>query len=748
MEHYHYKALSIAIFKSILEEEEFRELPSAGIALQAYLKDTDEDIRQLIDWARERGGTIGVRLVKGAYWDYELVVNRRNGWPVPVFLQKEETDRSFEQLTRLLFENSDTVYPAIATHNLRSVSHAIAVADSLSVSRQAFEFQVLYGMAEPLRQALREQGVRVRVYTPVGELIPGMAYLVRRLLENTSNESFLRKSFGEGISFEELIKAPQARETAVGEGPSGHGFRNEPLFDFSIAANRKMMRDALRETKDKLNMSYPLSIGDRAVRTDREILSLNPARPREVVGRVSSASKQEADAAVAEALKAGEAWRSTAPGKRAEYLFTAAGEMRKQIAELAALEVVEAGKTWKDADGDVAEAIDYLEYYGRDILRLGGPHIIGDYPGEENEYRYQPKGIGVVIAPWNFPLAIATGMVSAAIVTGNCAIFKPSGLSPVTGHKLFEIFRSAGLPAGVLQFLPGPGSDVGEYLVSHPAIDFIAFTGSKDVGLRIVRLAGETRQGQRNVKKVIAEMGGKNAIIVDETADLDEAVKGIIESAFGYQGQKCSACSRVIVVGDVFGELCGRLTEAAESIRIGPPEDPGSFMGPLIDGAALKKVREYIDIGKKEGKAVLERTVSHEGYFAGPAIVIDAKPASRVATEEIFGPVPTILRAKDIDEAIGTANESLYALTGGLFSRSPANIQKAKEGFQVGNLYINRKITGALVGRQPFGGFRLSGVGSKAGGPDYLLQFMNPQSLSENTLRRGFAPLRKDPRRP
>ena len=289
MEHYHYKALSIAIFKSILEEEEFRELPSAGIALQAYLKDTDEDIRQLIDWARERGGTIGVRLVKGAYWDYELVVNRRNGWPVPVFLQKEETDRSFEQLTRLLFENSDTVYPAIATHNLRSVSHAIAVADSLSVSRQAFEFQVLYGMAEPLRQALREQGVRVRVYTPVGELIPGMAYLVRRLLENTSNESFLRKSFGEGISFEELIKAPQARETAVGEGPSGHGFRNEPLFDFSIAANRKMMRDALRETKDKLNMSYPLSIGDRAVRTDREILSLNPARPREVVGRVSSA---------------------------------------------------------------------------------------------------------------------------------------------------------------------------------------------------------------------------------------------------------------------------------------------------------------------------------------------------------------------------------------------------------------------------------------------------------------------------
>jgi RHH-type proline utilization regulon transcriptional repressor/proline dehydrogenase/delta 1-pyrroline-5-carboxylate dehydrogenase len=296
----------------------------------------------------------------------------------------------------------------------------------------------------------------------------------------------------------------------------------------------------------------------------------------------------------------------------------------------------------------------------------------------------------------------------------------------------------------VFQFLPGPGSEVGEYLVSHAAVDFIAFTGSKDIGLRIIQRAGETKAGQRNIKKVIAEMGGKNAVIVDDTADLDEAVKGIVESAFGYQGQKCSACSRVIVIGDIFDTLCNRLVEAADSLRIGPPEDPSNILGPVIDGAAQKKIQAYIELGKREGKAVLEKKASSVGYFVGPAIFIDAPPQSRIATEEIFGPVLTIIRAKTLDEAIGMATESEYALTGGLFSRSPAAIQKAKEAFYIGNLYINRKITGALVGRQPFGGFGMSGVGSKTGGPDYLLQFMNPVSISENTLRRGFAPFRKE----
>ncbi len=744
MEQYYDKDLAIAIFKSILGEEEFRELPTAGIALQAYLKDTEQDILALTKWARGQSRKIIIRLVKGAYWDYEVVVNRQKGWPVPVFLNKQETDLNFERLTRLLFENLDAVRPAIATHNLRSISHAIALVDVLNIPKQDFEFQILYGMADAVRLALHERGLNVRTYTPVGELIPGMAYLVRRLLENTSNESFLRKSFSEKIAFDELIAAPQAPRRASEEKAPDNAFRNEPLIDFSIYVNRGKMTEALRAAKENRNREYPLLIGDREVTTERKILSYNPASSRDIVRTVFSAGIPEADTAIAEAHKAAVSWRRVEPEKRAAYLFKAAETMRKQRFELAALEVLEVGKTWIDADGDVCEAIDYLEYYGREIKRFAGKKVLQEYPGESNEYLYQPKGVGVVIAPWNFPLAIAMGMVSAAIVTGNCVLFKPSGLSPVLGYKLAETLMSVGLPAGVLQFLPGPGSEVGDYLVSHPAIDFISFTGSKDVGLRIVQQAGETKPSQRNVKKVIAEMGGKNAIIVDETADLDEAVKGIIESAFGYQGQKCSACSRVIVVGEIFDILCNRLVDAADSLRIGPPEDPANILGPIIDDAALKKVQAYIELGKREGKAVLEKKASSSGYFVGPAIFINAPPRSRIATEEIFGPVLTIMRAKNLDEAIGMATESVYALTGGLFSRSPAAIQKAKEEFNVGNLYINRKITGALVGRQPFGGFGMSGVGSKTGGPDYLLQFMNPVSISENTLRRGFAPFRRD----
>jgi RHH-type proline utilization regulon transcriptional repressor/proline dehydrogenase/delta 1-pyrroline-5-carboxylate dehydrogenase len=741
MEHYYYKDLTLAVFKGMLEE--FADFPFAGIALQAYLRDTKEDLIRLTEWAKERGKKIAVRLVKGAYWDYEVVVNRQRGWPLPVFLGKNETDMNFEELTGILLENARFVRPAIASHNIRSISRAVATAESLNLPHDAYEFQMLYGMAAPLRSALSAMDLSVRVYTPLGEFIPGMAYLIRRLLENTSDESFLRKSFFERSPFEELMKPPQSREPVAAERPSGGAFRNEPPLDFSRAKNRVRMKTALEETKGKLNQSYPLSIGGREVRTEKRIRSFNPARPDEVVGVVSSAGQKEAEEAVREAAKAWQGWRKVPPGERAEYLFRAADVMREKRFELAALEVYEAGKTWKDADGDVTEAIDYLEYYGREMKRLGTPFRPGDYPGEENEYLYEPRGIGVVISPWNFPLAIPTGMVSAAIVTGNCVIFKPSGLSPLTGWKLCEIMRFAGLPPGVLEFLPGPGAEAGEYLVAHPETDFIAFTGSKDVGLRIMRLAGETRPGQRNVKRVIAEMGGKNAIIIDETADFDDAIKGVVESALVYQGQKCSACSRVIVIGALFDEFCRRLGDAIESLKIGPPEEPGSFMGPLIDEGALKKVEHYIELGRREGNALLVRQTRAGAYFVGPAVFTGIRPDSPLAQEEIFGPVLAVMKADDIDEAIEIANSTPYGLTGGLFSRSPGNIRKAKTAFRAGNFYINRRITGALVGRQPFGGFGMSGVGSKAGGPDYLLQFMNPKSICENTLRRGFAPMRK-----
>ncbi|HXX54242.1 MAG TPA: L-glutamate gamma-semialdehyde dehydrogenase, partial [Thermodesulfovibrionales bacterium] len=514
-----------------------------------------------------------------------------------------------------------------------------------------------------------------------------------------------------------------------------------PSTDFSVAENRIVMKKALEKMRGEFNKRYPLRIDDKDIWTEREIISLNPSRRSEVVGRVSSASRAEADEALRVATNAWNFWKKVRPDVRASYLFRAAQVMREIRFELAAVEVYEVGKTWRDADSDITEAIDCLEYYGREMIRLGSPRRLGDYPGEENEYRYEPRGVGVVISPWNFPLAIPTGMVSASIVTGNCVIFKPSGLSPVTGSKLSEIFMLAGLPAGVLQFLPGSGEEIGDFLVSDPRTDFIAFTGSSDVGLGIIQHASKISHGQKNVKKVIAEMGGKNAIIVDETADLDEAVIGVLESSLGYQGQKCSACSRVVVAAEIHDELCERLKGAMGSIQIGPSELPSTFMGPVIDERAFKKIQGYIELGKKEGRAILERKADGEGYFVGPVLLVHVSPDSTVAQEEIFGPVLVVMRSKNIDQALEVANNTRYALTGGLFSRSPANIRKVKSEFRVGNLYINRRITGALVGRQPFGGFGMSGVGSKAGGPDYLLQFLNPRSISENTVRKGFAPL-------
>jgi RHH-type proline utilization regulon transcriptional repressor/proline dehydrogenase/delta 1-pyrroline-5-carboxylate dehydrogenase len=737
MEHYYLKDLTLAIFKRILEEHP--EFAFGGIVIQTYLKDSRRDLLDLIEWAKKTRRRVLVRLVKGAYWDYETVVNVRNGWEIPVYQNKDDSDVNFEELASILLENAAHVRPAIASHNIRSISHAIATAESLKLPKGVLEFQVIYGMAEPIRTALRDMGFRVRAYTPVGELIPGMAYLIRRLLENTYNESFLRKAFFESASFEVLIRAPRPSEAPV-ERAGSQGFVNEPVTDFSKAENREKMSFALKRTKAELGKRYPLLLGRDEVWTETATDSLNPADPRQVVGRVCSGQRSHADVAVEYARTAWENWKSIGARERSRILLKAAQAMRKRRFDLMAFEVFEVGKTWKDADGDVVEAVDYFEYYAREAVALAAPRFLGRYQGEQNEYVYEPRGVGVVISPWNFPIAIPAGMVSAALVTGNCVIFKPSGLSPVCGWKLVEIFRLAGLPPGVLQFLPGPGEDVGEYLVSHPGIDFIAFTGSKQIGLKIVRLAGDTKPGQRNVKRVIAEMGGKNAIIVDETADLNEAVKGVLESALGFQGQKCSACSRAIVIGVAYDEFCSRLRDAMESVKIGPPEEPQNFMGPVVDETAFRRIHRYMETGAKEGKPVLMRTAEGPGYFVGPTLIAEVSPNSVIAQEEIFGPVLAIMHARDMDEALRIANGTEYALTGGIFSRSPANITRAQAEFRVGNLYINRRITGALVARQPFGGFGMSGIGSKAGGPDYLLQFTHAKCVSENTMRHGFAP--------
>jgi RHH-type proline utilization regulon transcriptional repressor/proline dehydrogenase/delta 1-pyrroline-5-carboxylate dehydrogenase len=426
---------------------------------------------------------------------------------------------------------------------------------------------------------------------------------------------------------------------------------------------------------------------------------------------------------------------------RAAYLFRAADLARTRIFSLAAWQIVEVGKQWDQAYADVTEAIDFLEYYGREMLRLAGPYRMGRAPGEVNQYFYQPKGLAAVIAPWNFPLAISCGMCAAAVVTGNCVLYKPAGVSAVVGYTLAELFRDAGLPRGVFNYVPGPGDLIGDYLVEHPEISLIAFTGSMEVGLRIVEKAAKVHPGQVNIKKLIAELGGKNAIIVDDDADLDEAVVQVLSSAFAYQGQKCSACSRVIVIEPIYEKFVRRLVEAAGSLKIGPAEDPATFLGPVIDENAQRRIREYIEIGKREGRLLLQRDGPGEGFYAPLAIVADIRPEHRLAQEEIFGPVLAVMKAKDFDEAMAWANSTRYALTGSVFSRSPRHLERARQEFRVGNLYLNRGCTGAIVERQPFGGFKMSGIGSKAGGPDYLLQFMDPRTVTENTMRRGFAPV-------
>ncbi len=961
IERFIHRDLTYAAFADLCRDPELRDWPHLGIVVQAYLRDSAEIVQGLVYLAKDRGTPFTVRLVKGAYWDYETILAAQEHWPPPVFLKKPETDVQFERLAKKLVDNWQWTRPALGTHNIRSIAVGIAAAEAAGLPPQAVEVQVLHGMADAIRQAAVKQGYRVREYVPVGDLIPGMAYLVRRLLENTANESFLRATFAEHSDVEKLLVPParklgaqepsteepaaqtdeaitaaQAEEATTpapvgrahteedatqGSRPSSGGaqaprcapFQNEPHADFSREPNREAMRKAVITIAASAGREYPALIGGEAVQTGEWITSTNPARPSEVVGKVVVAGRAEADRALASAVAAFPLWRDTPVAERADILLKAAVAMRQDRFGLAALEVLEAGKPWREADADVCEAIDFLEYYAREALRLSNVWQLSDVPGESDLLFYEPRGVAVVVAPWNFPLAIPTGMVSAALAAGNAVVFKPASPTPVLGYALVRTLHEAGVPGEVLGFLPGPGGDLGDYLVADPRVDLIAFTGSLDVGTRIMEQAAGAKPGQRNIKQVITEMGGKNAIIVDSDADLDAAVEGTITSAFGFAGQKCSACSRVIVHEGIYDQFLGRLSQAALSLKTGDPADPATRVGPVISAGARDGILRYIENGKQEAALIVpapdgdttaageattsagtappierpasepnrataapadsqettldlpeslsaaeedlpadetaaagERTpagaagaadagapagegaskvasgtpehkgplatagfegvdpdapvplmeeqdppeedvapgtggdVPHagdqvepaeeppadraatdvqaledekpalqsrpaaghvtSGYFIPPHIFADVPPTASIAQEEIFGPVLAVMRAATFEEALRLALDVKYGLTGGLYSRNPAHIMQAAREFRVGNLYINRPITGAIVGRQPFGGSRMSGVGSKAGGPDYLLQFMEPRVVTENTIRRGFAP--------
>jgi 1-pyrroline-5-carboxylate dehydrogenase len=509
-------------------------------------------------------------------------------------------------------------------------------------------------------------------------------------------------------------------------------FQNEPFIDFSTPENRKHMEEALRQVKGMFGREYPLVIGGERITTAEKIKSTNPSKPDEVVGIFQKATVEMANQAVEAAHKAFDRWKRVPAEERVACVYRTAEILRKRRFELDAWLCYEIGKTWPEADGDIAELIDFCEYYGREALRLSQPQKLTPMRGEKNYLKYIPLGVGIVIPPWNFAAAIMGGMTLASIVTGNTVIVKPSSDSPTIAAIFIDILFEAGVPRDVASFFTGPGGTAGEALVTHPKTRYIAFTGSKEAGLRISEQASRTRPGQVWIKRTVLEMGGKDAIIVDEEADLQSAVEGVALSAFGFQGQKCSACSRAIVSEKIYDEFLEKLVKRVKGIKVGSIENPENFMGPVINQSAMKSILDYIEEGKKEGRLVAGgKRAAGDGYFLEPTVIADIGPKARIFQEEIFGPVLAVTKAKDFDHALAMANDSEFGLTGAVYSQNPQKIARAEEEFHVGNLYMNRKCTGAMVGAHPFGGFNMSGTDSKSGGQDYLLLFLQAKTVSE-----------------
>jgi RHH-type transcriptional regulator, proline utilization regulon repressor / proline dehydrogenase / delta 1-pyrroline-5-carboxylate dehydrogenase len=767
MEQYSLKDFTLELFMRCCEEHDFQ----AGLAMQAYLRSGESDAARICDWAVKKGRQVTVRLVKGAYWDYQIIHAEQMGWPVPVWTTKRETDACFERMTRIYLDatprekGNGGVKLALGSHNVRSIAAALAGAEQRGLPHAAVELQMLHGMADQLKYAAAEMGLRIREYVPVGEMIPGMAYLVRRLLENTSNESWLKAGFLDNADPSQLLKSPhyepdaQARNglhtapapdklrelssperhtlspAVAGVGDS-RAFINEPMRDFSDDAQRRAFAEAVTRAR------VP------AVQN-----TTTPEQASQQVARAHAAFEGDAKT---------DGWRDADPLLRAKVLTRAAELMRTRRDELSAVMIKESGKTWREADADTCEAIDFCEYYARMAPQLFAPQRLGRFIGELDQTWYQPRGVAIVIAPWNFPLAILIGMATAALVTGNTVIMKPAEQTPGIAKLGFDILqqamRDSAVPTDILQFCPAPGETTGAALVRDPRTALVAFTGSRDVGCDILTAAApgspftnpDLRKSLTHVKRVVCEMGGKNAVIIDTSADFDEAVLAVRHSAFGFQGQKCSACSRVIVVdpegpdGPAIRSFTHRLVEAAKALTIGDPAQPGTDVGPVIDEEAKKKIEWYIAKAKEEGCKLELAMPTPSGLpprsYVPPHIFSHVTPNHSIAKEEIFGPVLAVMHASTFEAALDVANSSVYKLTGGVFSRKPAHLDLARRKFRVGNLYLNRGITGALVARQPFGGFAMSGVGSKAGGADYLLQFVEPRAACENTLRRGFAP--------
>ena len=740
MEHMHLLPITLDVFEQVAMEVEYRDYPHLGVVLQAYLKESEAIFDRLLAFAKKRKTPFAIRLVKGANWDFEQAHADMMDWPVPVFSNKGATDVQFEALTRRLFFAFPHIRPCIASHNVRSLAHALAAMGTYKLRPGDVEFQMLTGMGESFRSALVDMGHRVRLYAPVGDYIVGMSYLVRRLLENTANQSFLRQYGREGEDEKQLLQPPVAPDEKA-ERPASQGFRNRPLMDFSQATARNKATNALAGFDLRLPVKVVPVVDGAEVLPKGEAEHVCPWQTDLVTTRVGLADEKTMERAVSSAKEALPRWADLGAKKRAAILHKAADLCEKRWNDLFALQVYESGKDWESADADIAEGIDFLRYYADEMIALEGRFQPASRWGEANESRYEPRGVTAVIAPWNFPFAISVGMTAAALVAGNPVVYKPAEATTAIGDFMCQVLWDAGVPVEVLHFLPAPGSSVGAKLVAHKDISAIAFTGSREVGCHIYAAAAQVAEGQTHLKKCIIEMGGKNTLIIDSDADLDEAVPAVVHSAFGFQGQKCSACSRAIVVGTAYDDFIVRLKDMVEGLRVGVATDPAMDVNAVIDAAAKAKIRGYIKKGKDDGSLLVQaRLPEQSGHFVPPTVFVDVAADSALITEEVFGPVLVVERAKTVDEAVQRAQAVDYALTGGLFSRNPDVVEKVKKVYKVGNLYINRGITGALVGRQPFGGGKMSGTGTKAGGADYLLHFLEPRVMTENTMRRGFAP--------
>jgi RHH-type transcriptional regulator, proline utilization regulon repressor / proline dehydrogenase / delta 1-pyrroline-5-carboxylate dehydrogenase len=762
LEQWNLHEITYRLFERIALDPEFAAWPHIGIVIQAYLKEAGHDLDRLLALSQKRGMPVTVRLVKGAYWDYEVVQAGLHGYRCPVFAQKEQTDANYERLTRRLLDHRATIHAAFGTHNLRTLCVALAHAESLGLKPGAFELQMLFGMAEPERDLLRDLGHRVRLYAPVGDLLTGMAYLVRRLLENTANTSFLRLSHHDHADIGELLAKPEPTNeegspgspSAGSSAPSPGGrrplntdlavsFQNCPLADFTATETRAAFAHAVAEAEKQMPWQVPVVIDDHARTDGAALFHVTPNDKTRIAAATNSATVSDVEQAIAIAKKAWPAWRDLPLETRAARVNELGARLERDRLHLAAMEVHEQAKPWREADADVAEAVDFCRYYARQALIELSPRTQGNLPGESNTLTYEGRGLCAVIAPWNFPLAILCGMTAAALVAGNAVLLKPAEQAGAIAFAFHRHALAAGIPSAILPFLPGDGAIVGDALVRHRDVVQIAFTGSREVGIAILKLAAEIGPGQAMIKRVVCEMGGKNAIIVDDDADLDEAVTGVMTSAFGYAGQKCSACSRLIVVGRVYENFLNRLRLAAEALAPAGAARADCLLPPVIDQASYDRLHDIIHRPGPDARCLYrgeDGRASSGGWFIPPAIFEVNDPRHPLMQRELFGPILTIFAARDFSHALEVANTGGFALTGAVYSRSPRHLEQARAEFRVGNLYLNRPCTGAQVHRQPFGGFKMSGSGTKAGGPGYLLHFTEMRVCTENTLRRGFAP--------